>query len=94
MARFSDEELQAFFINPERPASWGVCPFCGGTIVLGFRKDNGNQTLAHSALPDPTQPGQHLTGCTEWREVAQINMGNFLRLLMGHSFRFQPIRGV
>jgi hypothetical protein len=93
MARFTDEELQGFFINPERPASWGNCPFCDGTIVLGFRKDNGNQTLAHNAIPDPLQPGAMLTGCEVWREVAQVNLGNFLRLCLTNNFRLQPIHG-
>lgn len=94
MPRFTDDELEQLFIDPHRGGSWGVCPFCGGHIVWGCRKDNGNQTVAHTALPDPLHPGQLYLGCERWRELAQTNLGLFLSMAGREGLRLQPLHGV
>jgi hypothetical protein len=86
------EELEkSFFVDPTRSWAWGICPDCGGHIVLGHRKDNGNLTLAHSAIPDPLHPGTAFCGCESFRELAPVQGHEYLRTLRGKGFRFQKV---
>lgn len=88
---FTEQQLETFFIDPRRSWAWGICPFCGGTLLLGHRRDTGNLALAHSAVPDPTVPGAHLAGCLRFAELTSTNMLEFLRLLKGSGFRWSEV---
>ena len=86
----SDLEKQ-FFVDPARSWAYGRCPHCGGAIVLGHRKDTGNLTLAHSAIPDPLHPGQAFLGCEPFRELAPVQGTEYLRTLRSQGFRFLKV---
>jgi hypothetical protein len=88
--RFSHAELEQFAIDP-RGAHWGPCPWCGGSIVVGRRKDTGNTALCHEMLPDPARPGESFCGCERFRELAATNQVELLRLLRAARFRLQPL---
>lgn len=87
-----DAALERFYLDAKRPAVQGVCPFCGGTIVMGFRKDTANLSLGHSAVDDPLHPGFPFAGCVRYVELVSSGQPQeFLRLLKGQGFRFQPL---
>jgi hypothetical protein len=56
MPRFSDEVLKEFPIDPKRELYWLDCPWCGGTILWGYRKDRpeargmAGTTIVHTNL--------------------------------------------
>jgi hypothetical protein len=91
--RFTEAQLESFYINPRRPAVRAVCPFCGGELVMGHRKDTGNISLAHDAVPDPLHPGQHVAGCEVFQQIASRNVVEFLRLLQSRGVRFEKLVG-
>ena len=90
--KLDDPSLERFHLDHKRPAVQGVCPFCGGTIVMGFRKDNANLSLGHSAVDDPLHPGFPFAGCVRYVELVSSGQPQeFLRLLKGAGFKFQPL---
>lgn len=88
--RFTERELDAFSIDPRKPGGWCVCPFCGGLVVDAHRRDNGNRTIAHETLPDPTRPGARLSGCEAYRRVDLLD---FLRLLKSQGVEWKKLVG-
>lgn len=91
--RFTDAELEAFAIDPRQPSAMAVCPFCGLELVLGYRKDTGNLSLAHASFPDPTRPGEHIAGCDPFRDIASRNGVEFLRLCKSRGVHWQRLVG-
>ena len=93
MPRFTHAELEAFMIDPYRDAAWAQCPFCPGVVVFGHRKESGNQCLAHTAYPDPAQPGAFVAGCDRFVEVATTQPREFLALLRAASVEWHRLTG-
>jgi hypothetical protein len=93
MARFSDEILAEFALDPKRELYWCTCPWCSGTILWGFRKDRpqsqgmAGTTLVHTTLLPETgkksvtivvdQQGQ----CPRFADLAATNSAELLKLL-------------
>jgi hypothetical protein len=91
--RFTDEQLEAFYIDPTRPTTWATCPHCGGLLVMGYRKDTGNLSLAHESYPDPERPGAHWPGCEPFRALCERNPVEFLRLCKSSGVHWQKLVG-
>ena len=93
MPRFTDRELAAFMIDPYRDGAWAQCPFCPGVVVVGHRKGSGKQCLAHTAYPDPTQPGAFVAGCDRFVNVATTRPLEFLALLRAVPAEWHRLTG-
>lgn len=90
MLSFTDEQLEAFFLDVRRPFAWAVCPFCGETLAMGYRKGGGNLAVCHSALRAPD--GTHVSGCERFRMVAQRNPAEFLVLAKRAGVDWHAVR--
>jgi hypothetical protein len=91
--RFTAKQLDSFHIDPRQPASWMTCPFCGGTLIIGIRKDTGRWSLAHTAVDDPLNPGQPHAGCVRFVEHMPERVGEFLKLLRAAGAKFRSLTG-
>lgn len=93
MPRFSDAELERFFLDPRQPCTWAICPFCGGTMVMGYRKDRAagaSLVLAHTAVRHADGAA---TACEKWDAHQGPLIGAFVKLLRAASVRFRPLVG-
>lgn len=95
MGRFTDEQLESFMLDPREPASVAVCPFCGGDVVLGVRKESRNVCLAHQAHKDPTDASgtRFVSGCEPFTTMVAQNPLDFLRACKSRGVRWERLTG-
>lgn len=84
-------KLDSFHLDPREGIYAMVCPFCGGAIVYGVRKDSGRRSLGHTAVDDPLRPGFPFAGCERFVELATTQLGEFLKLLKSAGARFAKL---
>lgn len=89
MGKFSDAELQGFKLELQT-ALHARCPFCGGDLVLGYRKENGNLALLHSL--EPEKPSL-IPGCETFQRLIHEQPAEFFRLLRSRGTQFARIAG-
>lgn len=88
MGIFDDSNLRAMNFVPS-DSLHARCPWCGGDLVLGRRKDTGAMALAHSVLTDKSRPQtEYIAGCDRFRDLVQADQAEFFRLLRTHHVRW------
>lgn len=90
-SRFTEQELESFYLDPREPPGLARCPWCGGDIVLGVRKDTRNLSIAHQAHPDPTDSTgtRFVSGCEQF--LAVLGHNDLFQCLFSAGARFQRL---
>lgn len=92
MPRFDKEATEALFLDPSQPLKWSPCPFCGETLVIGYRKDRPagtTLTLAHTGIKLPD--GSTASACEPFDRISRD--ARVLALLKSAGARFQDAVG-